>query len=122
MDGYPLLYSFIFSFFSSDPPDIEPIIKILGDQMPLVAGDNIHISCSIFGGNPIANLSWDCPGNVSTQTDNDKSISYLAFEMRTEDNRKTCSCIAVHTINNFTKSAHYILEVLCEYNKYIKCL
>ncbi|CAC5398626.1 unnamed protein product [Mytilus coruscus] len=94
------------------PPDMEPVIQVLSDLKPLVAGDNIHISCSIIGGNPIANLSWDCPGNVSTQTDNNKAISYLAFEMRAEDDRKTCSCIAAHTVNHFRKSVHYILEVL----------
>lgn len=95
---------------------MKPVIQVFNDLKSLVAGDNIQISCSIIGGNPVANLSWDCPGNVSTQTDKTKAISLLKFELKAEDDRKTCSCIALHNVNHFRKSNHHTLKVLCEFS------
>lgn len=102
-------------FFSSDPPDMEPVIRVISDHTSIVAGDKIRLSCLIIGGNPVANLSWDCPGNVSTRTDNSTAFSFLDIEVKVEDNENSCSCIATHYIQNFRISVKYIFAVLCEF-------
>ena len=76
-----------------DPPSnpVTPPLIVYKD-------DNIELTCSVSGGLPPANLSWDCPGLTSNSQRRNSSHSWLTASGTATRamNGKTCTCTAQH--------------------------
>lgn len=80
-------------------------------------GSFIDIHCFLFGGNPLATLSWRCNENsiAGTNIQNETtSRSELLLQAKSSYNGKTCDCIATHNLMNPRKVSTN-LNILCKY-------
>lgn len=83
----------------SDPPSSEPAIFPSSPGGIYNSGTNATLTCQLYGGNPLANLTFKCTGkNVkeSNQSNSTTAISVLSFETDSSFNNKTCNCIVKH--------------------------
>lgn len=79
-------------------------------------GDSVNLTCTVFGGNPIANLSWECSSKdpiTETRSNSTLAASVLFLKVDKTFNNKDCTCTASHPLQNKTKTVKLI--VYCEY-------
>ena len=81
-----------------DPPSGNPVIDNMTPPPVFYKDDNIEMTCSVSGGLPTANLSWDCPGLISNSQRWNSSHSWLSASGTATKglNGKTCTCTAQH--------------------------
>ena len=81
-----------------DPPSGNPVIDNKNSPPVFYKDDNIEMTCSVSGGLPPANLSWDCPGLTSISQRGNSSHSWLVASGTATRalNGKSCRCTAQH--------------------------
>jgi len=84
-----------------DPSDNRPILNT--SVVSIVEGDSVSLLCVIKGGNPKANITWDCFGGKSSDVSTDidsRSISTVIGN-RNQDGQ-LCICYGQHDLVNIT--------------------
>ena len=63
---------------STDPPSTYPVIDgVQGVETQVVYEDDQSVMmCSITGGVPVANLTWDCLGLTTVEAGNNRTTSW----------------------------------------------
>lgn len=88
------------------------------DQVPTGAVDtnsSIMLKCTVKGGKPLAILTWNCTGNITTNTSEDTSFSIVEFSVTKHNHGMVCICLATHSIASYQHTARHIVNVICEY-------
>ncbi|XP_021365679.1 hemicentin-1-like [Mizuhopecten yessoensis] len=96
----------------TDPPTNPAIVT--GNSDPVYDGDDIELRCSIRGGNPLASLTWTCPGrSVTSTTANtaDTAVSVLRIRLTPLYNGANCTCVATHPAQGFMTSHTEVFNV-----------
>ncbi|XP_071172347.1 nephrin-like isoform X2 [Mytilus edulis] len=91
-------------------PDNIPIIQ----QMPtggIISGNTMQLVCSIYGGNPLPVLSWNCTGTLKNLTTGNTASYSVEIFVDKSDNNKVCSCIATHIISSYNPTIQHTLVV-----------
>ena len=85
-------------YFFIDQPSGNPVIDNMNSPPVFYKDDNIEMLCSVSGGLPPANLSWDCPGLTSNSQRGNSTHSWLTASGTATKalNGKTCTCAAQH--------------------------
>ncbi|XP_060064032.1 hemicentin-1-like [Ylistrum balloti] len=94
-------------------PPTHPL-TVTGNTDPVYDDDDIDLRCSIRGGNPIATLSWMCPGQsvMSSPSDtSDTAISVLRITLTPFYNGANCTCTATHHVQGFTSTHTEVFNV-----------
>ena len=101
----------------SDAPTSNLMISAQPAGYQYNDGTPVTLTCRLSGGNPVATLSWSCPGkSVSgvTQSNGTVAVSMLSLTMDSTYNRQQCTCTASHTIPSFTRTKTETLTVYCK--------
>lgn len=110
------LFHKCFFCFVLDPPSENPYISSSSRSFVFTSGDSVNLTCIVIGGNPIANLSWNCSSNnLETETHNNSTLgaSVLFLKVDKKFNNRDCTCIATHPLQTKIKSEKLI--VYCEF-------
>ena len=81
---------------------------------PVNTGNEVNLTCSVSGGNPLAALSWNCSGNVSEYTLGQTAVRSVVILVDKTDNNKICTCSASHPVTSYRPNAHVMLDIHCE--------
>ncbi|XP_071094600.1 B-cell receptor CD22-like [Haliotis cracherodii] len=75
------------------PPPVPP--SITNFQTLMFEGDPETISCSVTGGNPLATITWSCPGTgpASVSISGQTRTSTLSFTVSRSQNSQQCQCL-----------------------------
>lgn len=104
--------------YISVAPDFFPMIQ----QTPtggIVSGNNVTLTCSVEGGNPLANLYWNCTGYMSNNTAVSTAKYTVEFTVNKNQNEEICECSAKHPVASYTPVVYHRLDVYCKY--YMSC-
>ncbi|XP_060581414.1 carcinoembryonic antigen-related cell adhesion molecule 5-like [Ruditapes philippinarum] len=100
------------------PPE-KPVIMGFtdGEKYSLIESEFVKLSCSSHGGNPLANLTWNCYNSKPTSmTIEDKTVSstvtWSGFR-----GQSSCLCISHHSWSGTTQDTTVIIDVLYPPNK-----
>lgn len=94
------------------PPSENPYISSSSRSFVFTSGDSVNLTCIVIGGNPIANLSWNCSSNnLETETHNNSTLgaSVLFLKVDKKFNNRDCTCIATHPLQTKIKSEKLIV-------------
>ncbi|KAJ8316070.1 hypothetical protein KUTeg_006084 [Tegillarca granosa] len=89
-----------YTLIVTDPPTADPVISGYSGTTAYV-GNTFTLTCTLDGGKPLANLTWNCKGinvhgvNANTQT---SAISRYTVTIDTSYNGQTCTCTASHLL------------------------
>lgn len=104
------------NFSVVDPPSGDPSISSSSQTFVYTSGESVNLTCTVFGGNPIANLSWECSytdPKTETRSNSSFAASILFLNVDKEFNNKDCTCTASHPLQ--VKKETVMLTVYCEY-------
>lgn len=99
-----------------DPPSGDLSISSSSHSFVYTNGDSVNLTCTVFGGNPIANLSWECGSKDPTTvkiSNSSLAASVLTLKVDKVFNNKDCTCTASHPLQNKNKTVKLIVH--CEY-------
>ncbi|VDH97101.1 Hypothetical predicted protein [Mytilus galloprovincialis] len=91
-------------------PDVKPLIQ----QTPtgdILAGNEITLTCTVLGGNPLVTLFWNCTGIKSNKTAGTTASYDVTFAVDRSYNNKVCKCSATHPILSYRPSVQHRLVV-----------
>ncbi|CAG2228535.1 unnamed protein product [Mytilus edulis] len=92
------------------PPNVELVIT----QSPLGTldtGDEVTLTCKVSGGNPLAELNWDCGDGIKNNTSGNTSSYSVRFQVNKSNNGKQCNCAATHPVPTYRPTKQHILIV-----------
>jgi hypothetical protein len=98
-----------------DPPEKPVIIGITdGEKYSLIESEFGNLSCASHGGNPLANLTWNCYNSKPTSiTIEDKTVfstvSWSGFR-----GQSSCLCISHHSWSGTTQNTTVMIDVFCK--------
>ncbi|XP_046555519.1 uncharacterized protein LOC124264775 isoform X2 [Haliotis rubra] len=95
------------------PPPVPPSITQFPDLM--FEGDQQTISCSVTGGNPLATITWSCPGTGSASvTDSGQTrTSTLSFAVSRSQNGQQCQCLGTWQYGGYNYTDVRTFNVSC---------
>lgn len=99
------------------PPSGDPSISSSSQTFVYTSGESVNLTCTVFGGNPIANLSWECSytdPKTETRSNSSFAASILFLNVDKEFNNKDCTCTASHPLQ--VKKETVMLTVYYESN------
>lgn len=104
------------------PPSENPSISSSSQSFVYTSGDIMNLTCIVHGGNPLANLSWNC---ISTDWEVERHSNYtqtaLILKVDKRFNNKDCTCIATHPLKTKFKSekltVYYASNITTTYQK-----
>lgn len=99
-----------------DPPSGNLSISSSSHSFIYLTGDSVNLTCTVFGGNPIANLSWECSSkDPNTVTRSNSTLAALVLFLKVDKtfNNKDCTCRSSHPLQNKNKTVTLIVQ--CEY-------
>ncbi|CAC5391985.1 unnamed protein product [Mytilus coruscus] len=102
--------SFLYLVQLVDPPENKPIIRQVKPG-PVDSGDTVYLHCSVYGGYPIANISWDCQGKIKDQSSDTLSAVILELVVDRRYDDKICSCSATHLDPSYKHTIQHKLTV-----------
>ncbi|CAG2249479.1 unnamed protein product [Mytilus edulis] len=78
---------------------------------PLDTGGKVTLTCNTTGGNPLAELNWDCgeDGDIKNNTSGNTSSYSVRFEVNKSYNGKQCNCSATHPVTTCTQFSQITL-------------
>ncbi|VDI63052.1 Hypothetical predicted protein [Mytilus galloprovincialis] len=85
---------------------------------PVNANTTIILTCEIKGGNPLANITWQCNESTpvdSTRTSANSSISLVQLIARKWLNGTACNCTGSHPAWTQHNSTSLVLDIRCKY-------
>ncbi|CAC5373537.1 unnamed protein product [Mytilus coruscus] len=91
-------------------PGTNPIIS----QIPhggILTGNNIKLTCTVTGGNPLAILSWNCSGTIENNTVENTASYSIILSVNKSYNNKICTCTARHLISTYKPTVQQNLVV-----------
>ncbi|XP_046544401.1 uncharacterized protein LOC124254610 [Haliotis rubra] len=101
---------------SNIPPRVPPSIT----QFPALMfdGDPQTISCSVTGGNPLATITWSCPGtgSASVSDSGQTRTSTLSFTVSRSQNGQQCKCLGTWQYGGYNYSDARTFNVSCPIN------
>lgn len=97
----------------TDPPANRPIITQVKPG-PVDSGDTVYLHCSVYGGNPIAKIIWDCQGKIKDQSSDTLSAVILELVVDRSYDDKICSCTATHRDPSYKHTIQHKLIVYCK--------
>ena len=109
------LYLFILNV--SDAPTGNLMISAQPAGYQYNDGTMVTLTCQLSGGNPVAALSWSCPGKSvsgSNQSNGTVAVSVLSLTMDSTCNGQQCTCTASHRIPSFSRTKTETLTVYCK--------
>ncbi|XP_046558356.1 MAM domain-containing glycosylphosphatidylinositol anchor protein 2-like isoform X2 [Haliotis rubra] len=98
------------------PPPVPPSITQFPDVM--FEGDTQTISCSVTGGNPLATITWSCPGtgSASVSDSGQTRTSTLSFTVSRSQNGQQCQCLGAWQYGGYNFSDVRTFNVSCPSN------
>ncbi|XP_060605809.1 hemicentin-1-like [Ruditapes philippinarum] len=100
------------------PPQKPVIIGFTdGEKYSLIESEFGNLSCSSHGGNPLANLTWNCynskPASITTE---DKTV-FSTVTWSGFRGQSSCLCISHHSWSGTTQTTTVMIDVLYPPNK-----
>lgn len=95
------------------PPSGDLSISSSSHSFVYTTGDSVNLTCTVSGGNPIANLSWVCgSNNPTTVTISNSSLAASVLRLKVDKafNNKDCTCTASHPLQNKNKTVKLIVH------------
>ncbi|CAC5390639.1 unnamed protein product [Mytilus coruscus] len=77
----------------------------------IIAGNNVRLTCTVSGGNPLATLSWNCNGTITNSTSSNIAIYSIDFAVKKIDDSRLCSCTAEHPDRSYKPIENHRLIV-----------
>ncbi|XP_048241012.1 V-set and immunoglobulin domain-containing protein 10-like isoform X2 [Haliotis rufescens] len=95
------------------PPPAPPSITEF--QTLMFEGDPETISCSVTGGNPLATITWSCPGtgSASISDSGQTRTSTLSFTVSRSQNSQQCQCQGAWQHGGYNQSDVRTFNVSC---------
>ncbi|XP_048241118.1 hemicentin-2-like [Haliotis rufescens] len=95
------------------PPPVPPSITEF--QTLMFEGDTETISCSLTGGNPLATITWSCPGtgSASVSDSGQTRTSALSFVVSRSQNSQQCQCLGAWQYGGYNQSDVRTFNVSC---------
>ncbi|XP_048240962.1 V-set and immunoglobulin domain-containing protein 10-like [Haliotis rufescens] len=99
------------------PPPVPPTITEF--QTLMFEGDQETISCSVTGGNPLATITWSCPGTGSALVSDSGQTrtSTLFFTVSRSQNGQQCQCMGAWQYGGYNLSDVRTFNVSCPNNQ-----
>ena len=86
---------------------------------PIIAGNNVLLTCTIQGGNPVATIMWSCDGTTQiTPTESpstEDAISSVELVTSINNNGQICTCTGRHILWTNDKPQQQTITVYCKY-------
>ena len=86
---------------------------------PIIEGNNVTLTCTIQGGNPIATITWSCEGATQItpkgSPSTEDAISSVELVTSTEKNGQICTCTGRHIFWTNNKTQQHTITVYCKY-------
>lgn len=95
------------------PPSGNLSISSSSHSFIYLTGDSVNLTCTVFGGNPIANLSWECSSkDPNTVTRSNSTLAALVLFLKVDKtfNNKDCTCRSSHPLQNKNKTVTLIVQ------------
>ncbi|XP_048240965.1 hemicentin-2-like, partial [Haliotis rufescens] len=98
------------------PPPVPPSITKF--QTLMFEGDQETIICSVTGGNPLATITWSCPGtgSASVSDSGQTRTSTLSFTVSRSQNGQQCQCLGAWQYGGYNQSDVRTFSVSCPTN------
>ncbi|CAC5378606.1 unnamed protein product [Mytilus coruscus] len=93
------------------PPKEFPVIRQIPDG-PVLTGNLMSLICTVNGGNPLATLTWNCTGKMSTNSSQTTSISSIELPVTKLNHGMVCTCSASHNTDNYKQTVHHMLNII----------
>ncbi|VDI02991.1 Hypothetical predicted protein [Mytilus galloprovincialis] len=93
------------------PPTEFPVIKQIPDG-PVLTGSLVSLMCTLNGGNPLATLTWNCTGTISTNSSHTTAISSIEFPATKLNHGMVCTCSAFHNTDGYMQTVHHTLNII----------
>ncbi|CAG2199847.1 unnamed protein product [Mytilus edulis] len=93
------------------PPTEFPVIKQIPDG-PVLTGSLVSLMCTLNGGNPLATLTWNCTGTISTNSSQTAAISSIEFPVTNLNHGMVCTCSAFHNTDGYMQTVHHTLNII----------
>ncbi|XP_046545508.1 uncharacterized protein LOC124255657 isoform X2 [Haliotis rubra] len=95
------------------PPPVPPSITQFPDVM--FEGDPQTISCSVTGGNPLATITWSCPGTGSALVSDSGQTrtSTLSFTVSRSQHGQQCQCLGTWQYGGYNYTDVRTFNVSC---------
>ncbi|XP_060599809.1 nephrin-like [Ruditapes philippinarum] len=99
------------------PPE-KPVIMGFtdGEKYSLIESEIGKLSCSSHGGNPLANLTWNCNSKPTSITIEDKTVSSTVTWSGVRG-QSSCLCISHHSWSGTMQTTTVMIDVLYPPNK-----
>ena len=89
---------------------------------PIIEGNNVTLTCTIQGGNPVATITWSCDGGTQiTPTGSSSTIEAISsVELVTSKNKngEKCTCTGRHLLWSEDQTKQHTIIVYCKYRLY----
>jgi hypothetical protein len=86
---------------------------------PIIEGNNVALTCTIQGGNPVAAITWSCDGATQiTPTGSPSTVDVISsIELVTSKNKngETCTCTGKHLLWTNDKTQEHTIIVYCKH-------
>ncbi|XP_052101392.1 muscle M-line assembly protein unc-89-like isoform X2 [Mytilus californianus] len=93
------------------PPKEFPVIRQIPDG-PVLTGSLVSLICTVNGGNPLATLTWNCTGMISTNASQTTATSSIELSVTKINHVMVCTCSASHNTDNYSQTVHQILNII----------
>ena len=101
-----------------DQPTASPTITQTPTE-PIIEGNQVTLTCTIKGGNPVANIMWSCQGATQITPTGSPStvdaISSVELVTSKDNNGQTCICTGSHPLWTNDNSQQHTIAVYCKY-------
>ncbi|XP_060565354.1 nephrin-like [Ruditapes philippinarum] len=100
------------------PPEKPVIIGFTdGEKYSLIESEFGKLSCSSHGGNPLANLTWNCYDSKPTSISNEDKTVFSTVTWSGFRGQSSCLCISHHSWSGTTQNTTVMIDVLYPPNK-----
>ena len=101
-----------------DEPTTSPTITPTPGG-PIIEGNNVTLTCTIQGGNPVATIRWSCDGDTQITPTGSPStvdaISSVELVTSKDNNGQICTCRGRHFLWTNDKTKQHNITVYCKY-------
>ncbi|CAC5384803.1 unnamed protein product [Mytilus coruscus] len=91
-------------------PGTNPII-LQNPPGAILTGNNVKLTCTVLGGNPLAILLWNCTGTEENNTAGNTASYSITMSVNKSYNNKICTCTAHHLISTYKPTVQQNLVV-----------
>ena len=107
------MIAYLLLFIFKDPPDEFPVIVQIPEG-PINTGQSVSLVCYVYGGNPIALLTWNCTDHVMSNSTTETAFITTLLHVTKHTHGVVCACSTSHVISSYKHIVYHQLNVICK--------